>query len=67
MAVDMMDESSVIKTYNEGIGAVISLVKYMSTHITQLTQQIGNLEGDMFALRNSNQKLNDGISELEGV
>jgi len=30
----MMDESSVIKTYNEGIGAVISLVKYMSTHIT---------------------------------
>jgi transposase len=65
MVVDRMDESSVIKTYNEGIDAVITLVKGMNTHIAELTQQIGNVENDMAGLRESNKKLNDRIGELE--
>jgi len=60
-----VDEFSVIKTYNEGIEAVITLVKGMNNHITELTQQISNLKIDMSALSESNQKLNGRITELE--
>lgn len=50
-----MDESLIIKTYNEGINSVITLVKESMT----------GLNKEIFVLKLENQKLNERISELE--
>jgi transposase len=55
MVVDEVDETIIIKTYNEGIDAVITLVK----------ESMAGLNKEICALKTDNQKLNDRISELE--
>ena len=46
-----MDESLIIKTYNDGINAVITLVKDLNGQVSGLSKQIDSL--------------NDRINELE--
>ena len=53
-----MDESLIIKTYNEGINTVILLVNGLSGQITVLKDEIS-------AVKTENQKLTDRITELE--
>jgi len=53
-----VDEALIIKTYNEGINAVISLVNGLSEQITALKDEI-------IVMKTENQKLNDRITELE--
>ena len=50
-----MDESLIIKTYNEGINSVITLVK----------ESMAGLNKEIFDLKLENQKLNERITELE--
>ena len=58
LAVNIVDEDLIIKAYNEGINAIILLVRGLS-------QQITALEDGMSILKLENQKLNDRITELE--
>ena len=53
-----MDESLIIKTYNEGINAVVSLVK-------EIGSELGTVRNELQGIKTENQKLNDRISELE--
>ena len=53
-----MDEALIVKTYNEGINAVISLVKGISSELETVKNKLQNLETE-------NQKLNERITELE--
>lgn len=65
LTVSRMDEEFIIKTYNEGINAVITLVKGMDTKISELTGQVVSLQQEVIDLRKANQQLNIRISELE--
>jgi transposase len=58
MAVNIVDESLIIKTYNEGINAVIGLVN-------DLSEQITSLKDEVTVVKTENQKLNQRITELE--
>ena len=74
-----MDESKIIKTYNEGISAVITVVKDMSsridflggtitglnTEITGLNAQVGSLNDAIHDMKESNAKQEMRIAELE--
>lgn len=55
MVVEAMEESLIIKTYNEGINAVITLVK----------ESMAGLNEEIIDLKTENQKLNQRITELE--
>lgn len=57
-----MDESSIIKTYNEGVNAIINLVKDINSN---LSGQIGSLNEEIIGLKIDNQQLSDRIAELE--
>lgn len=54
----IVDESLIIKTYNEGINAVIFLVKGLSEQITALKDEVSGVKIE-------NQKLNHHITKLE--
>lgn len=58
MVVKIVDESIIIKTYKEGINAVIGLVSSLSEQITYLNEKLTSLEAE-------NQKLNQRLTELE--
>lgn len=67
-----MSEELIIKTYNEGINAVITLIKGMDGKISGLTvqivslnEEIASLQNEAIDLRKTNQQLNIRISELE--
>jgi transposase len=53
-----MGEAEIIQTYNDGIDAVITLIK-------GVTVQIGNLNDEVNILKDENQKLYIKIAELE--
>ena len=58
MVVNIVDEASIIRTYNEGINAVITLVKGMDAKMSGLT-------GEILSLQQELNNLNTRISELE--
>ncbi|WP_154673530.1 DUF6444 domain-containing protein [Pseudobacteroides cellulosolvens] len=58
MAVNLMDEAFIIKKYNEGINAVIALVNSLLIENAALKESVTNLTSE-------NQKLNQGITEIE--
>lgn len=60
-----MDEAFIIKTYNEGINAVITLVKGMDSKLSELTGQVVSIQQEVIDVRKANQQLNIRISELE--
>lgn len=76
-----MDESKIIKTYNAGINAVITVVKDMSsridllggtitrlnTEIIGLNDQVDNLNGAIQKMKESNAKQEVRIAELEAI
>lgn len=51
MVVNMVDESLIIKTYNEGINSVIVLVKSMDAKMTDLNMQIVTFQNGISALK----------------
>ncbi|KNY26120.1 DUF6444 domain-containing protein [Pseudobacteroides cellulosolvens] len=53
-----MDEAFIIKKYNEGINAVIALVNSLLIENAALKESVTNLTSE-------NQKLNQGITEIE--
>jgi transposase len=53
-----MDEALIIKTYNEGISAVIALVKGISN-------ELGSMRGELQDLKTENHTLNERITGLE--
>lgn len=57
-----MTEESIIKSYNEGIHAVISLVKNLNY---DFVNQIGSLTNEINALKTANLALSIRITELE--
>lgn len=57
-----MDKSAIIKSYNEGVNAIINLIKDMNG---SLTEQNALLNEEITELKSENQKLNDRIAELE--
>lgn len=72
LTVSRMDEEFIIKTYNEGINAVITLVRGMEAKISELSgqvvslqQQVVSFQQEVIDLRKANQQLNLRISELE--
>lgn len=72
LTVSRMDEEFIIKTYNEGINAVITLVRGMEAKISELSRQVVSLQQQVVSfqqevidLRKANQQLNIRISELE--
>jgi transposase len=65
MAVNIVDEASIIKSYNEGINAVITLVKGMDAKISDLTGEVFSLQLEVSNMSKANQQLNTRISELE--
>lgn len=74
-----MDKSKITKTYNEGIDAVITVVKDMSSHIdllggtitglhteiSSLNTEMGSLNWEIRELKNSGAKQDMRIAELE--
>lgn len=58
MAVNIVDEALIIKTYNEGINAVVAVVKGISN-------ELGTVRHELQSLKIENQKLNERITELE--
>ncbi|SPF55691.1 transposase [Candidatus Desulfosporosinus infrequens] len=60
-----MDESKIIATYTEGINAVITVVKDMSSQIQSLTGTITNLSHELVDLKSSSAKQDMRIAELE--
>ena len=60
-----MDEALIIKTYNEGVNAVITLVKGMNAKVSDLIEEVLSLQQDVSSLSKSNLQLNTRISELE--
>jgi hypothetical protein len=60
-----MDESKIIATYTEGINAVITVVKDMSSQIQTLTGTITNLNDELVDLKSSSAKQDMRIAELE--
>lgn len=60
-----MDESKIITTYTEGINAVITVVKDMSSQIQSLTGTITNLSNELVDLKSSSAKQAMRIAELE--
>lgn len=64
-----MTEESIIKSYNEGINAVISLVKDLNhdflTQMGSLTNEINTLNSDITALKIVNLEFSTRIAELE--
>lgn len=79
MVVNMVDESLIIKTYNEGINSVIVLVKSMDAKMTDLNMQIvtfqngisalkgqvSSMELDITNMRATNEQMSIRIAELE--
>ena len=53
-----MNEELIIKTYNEGISAVVSMVNGINTKLESVTQEL-------MIIKSENKKLNDRIAELE--
>jgi septal ring factor EnvC (AmiA/AmiB activator) len=66
---DRMNEESIIKSYNEGINAVITLVKDLNhdfaSQMGSLTSEINTLSSEMIALKIANLALSTRIAELE--
>ena len=60
-----MDDSKIIATYTEGITAVITVVKDMSSQIESLTGTITNLSHELGDLKLSSAKQTIQIAELE--
>jgi len=60
-----MDESKIIATYTEGINAVITVVKDMSSQIQTLTGTITHLNQKLVGLESSSAKQDMRIAELE--
>jgi len=60
-----MDESKIIATYIEGINAVITVVKDMSSQIESLTGTITHLNQKFVGLESSSAKQDLRIAELE--
>ena len=69
MGGDRMNEESIIKSYNEGINAVITLVKDLNhdfaSQMGSLTSEINTLSSEMIALKTANLALSTRIAELE--
>jgi len=60
-----MTVESIIKSYNEGINSVISLVKDLNCQMGSLTDEITILNGEMIALKKMNLEFSARIAELE--
>ena len=60
-----MTEESIIKSYNEGINAVITLVKDLNHQMGSLTSEINTLNSEMIALKTVNLEFSTRIAELE--
>jgi transposase len=60
-----MDESKIIATYTEGINAVITVVKDMSSQIQSLTGTITHLNHELIDLKSSSARQEMRIAELE--
>lgn len=60
-----MTEESIIKSYNEGIDAVITLVKDLNHQMGSLTSEINTLNSEMSALKIVNLEFSARIAELE--
>jgi len=60
-----MDESKIIATYTEGINAVITVVKDMSSQIQSLTGTVTHLNEKLVGLESSSAKQAMKIAELE--
>ena len=60
-----MTEESIIKSYNEGINAVITLVKDLNHQMGSLTSEINTLNSEMIALKTVNLEFSTRITELE--
>ena len=62
-----MEEEKILKTYNEGITAVITVVKDMSSHIDLLTGTVTNLNGKINGLNTDINGLNTEIVDLKAT
>ena len=60
-----MDESKIIETYTDGINAVITVVKDMSSQIQTLTGTITDLNHEIADLKSSSDKQDMRIADLE--
>jgi len=60
-----MVDSKIIATYTEGINAVITIVKNMSSQIQALTGTITHLNQKLVVLESSSAKQDMRIAELE--
>lgn len=57
MVVYEMDEALIVKTYNDGISAVITLVNGISSKLDTVT-------GELVDIREENKKLSERVSDL---
>lgn len=56
MVVDKMNETEIVKMYNEGINSVISVVKDMNSQLLSLKDQVNSLNNRIIELEARNNK-----------